>query len=173
MSTDDRLQVAYLKANTSLTESLDANPRLATYVRSLELRKFYSKADDMQISTARIIQRLSQVNALCIVILGQLNPLLKVALTDIFKAPSVTRLSFEIFTIMDFGEMASLLSHVTHLKTLEVGNFACGHCTDHPLLDPIPTIPPRSIEIDHLLLRIEDHGPRYHSRLMKWFQRET
>ncbi|KAE9388008.1 hypothetical protein BT96DRAFT_1004581 [Gymnopus androsaceus JB14] len=91
--------------NSYLTRRLDAlfseKPHLASYVH--------------------VVQRLSNLRHLSLLVVNWdiLSPLLKTALTAVFRAPSLTQISLARFDISAFAELASLLSSSVHLKVLD------------------------------------------------------
>ncbi|KAE9399148.1 hypothetical protein BT96DRAFT_939669 [Gymnopus androsaceus JB14] len=84
--------------------------------------------DALCTSTAEVIDRLSIVKklSLCDVFWDVLLPSLRVALTGMFRAPSVTEVFFRQFVIHAFADLASLMSHLTQLKVLKVVEMICG-----------------------------------------------
>ncbi|KAE9406205.1 hypothetical protein BT96DRAFT_1014987, partial [Gymnopus androsaceus JB14] len=105
-----------------LVAIFNANPRLALYVQSLQLLKFDGDDEAFYTAAANVIRRLSNVNRLSLLFVDwqALPSLLKTALTEMFRAPSLTQVSLAMFTIHSFAELASLLSYMTHLKVLEI-----------------------------------------------------
>ncbi|KIK70103.1 hypothetical protein GYMLUDRAFT_213194 [Collybiopsis luxurians FD-317 M1] len=168
------LATAFLAAYERLLAIYDAKPHLATYARTLELRQYEKPSrtvdakelqETLQTCTAKVIQRLTNITNLSILRLNwsQINPPMRAALTGVFQIPSVVRVSLSLFAIPTFAELASLLSHVTHLKVLKITFLAC-HNWDIPLPpspadDSNPDVrsistsppPPRSIHLDELV----------------------
>lgn len=165
---------SYLDSLTRLTTFFDAKPHLATYVRSLMLHDFDHRAKEVHIPTAVIIQRLSAVKELSFdsVNWTLLSPLLKEALTNLVKAPSMTRLSLCKFSTREFSELGTLLSLAIHLKTLRVLEST----PQSPICKITTPSPPRSIKLDDLLLQIESPEPHHHPpsglTFSEWLQEE-
>ncbi|KAE9397851.1 hypothetical protein BT96DRAFT_995410 [Gymnopus androsaceus JB14] len=114
----------YLKTTGRLDALFPEKPYLASYVQSLELRWFDfvdQGACNIHTATAKVVRRLPNVNKLSFfrVYWNRLSPLLKVAVTDLFRVPSLTQVSITEFSIDAFTELASLLCYTTHLKVLK------------------------------------------------------
>ncbi|KAE9392260.1 hypothetical protein BT96DRAFT_277575 [Gymnopus androsaceus JB14] len=140
----------FLKLNAVLLES----PHLASYVQSLVLQFGNATITEaLNDVTASIVQQLSNVNSLSLsfVFWDRFSLPLQVALKDIFRAPSLTRVTLYEFSIPTFHELASLLSHATHLKALCV-QVDCGYDMPRSAIDAIgaTSFPPRSIQLDRL-----------------------
>ena len=107
-----RLDNFYLDPCERLVATFNANPRLALYVRSLQLLKFDGDDEAFYTAAANVIRRLSNVNRLSLLFVDwqALPSLLKTALTEMFRAPSLTQVSLAMFTIRSFAELGSLLS---------------------------------------------------------------
>ncbi|KAE9390373.1 hypothetical protein BT96DRAFT_1002334 [Gymnopus androsaceus JB14] len=102
----------YIADNARLIALFDKNPRFATYVQAVNLRCFCKSMSvsprdhDGYDSTARVIQRLLNVNQLSFI------------LVEWDKLSSSLNIS-------KFAEFASLISHATHLKELRFGSLEC------------------------------------------------
>ena len=171
----------FLEANSRLGTILDGNPRLVSYIRSLELRNFAvwvaCKEDlvayePIRNSTAEIVLRLFNVEELSLqhMAWNTLAPVLRAALAKVLKAPTLTRISLELFAVDNLSTLISLLSDAVYLKVLKLnridledrtlfGNFII------PESDP-NLVPPRSIKLSQLSITfIPD--------LSDWFQHES
>ncbi|KAE9391937.1 hypothetical protein BT96DRAFT_944997 [Gymnopus androsaceus JB14] len=109
---------------------LDKNPGLASCVRCLELRDIKARlveGDAIYVSIAGLINQLSNVKKLLLfdVDWDALSVSLELALTRMFKAPSVTEVVLENFGIATFADLTSLLSHLANLKVLKVVGLSC------------------------------------------------
>ncbi|KAE9397850.1 hypothetical protein BT96DRAFT_995409 [Gymnopus androsaceus JB14] len=163
---------AYVKATARLDSLFAEKPYLASYVRSLELRRFiYFATDtsDLHTATVDVVRRLSNVNNLSFVHVRWecLSSLLQAALAEICKTPSVTRFSTFDFYIPRFAELASLLSHMGSLRVLDAGGAI--YYDPYPLPNILSTLgihPPRSIQLDELGL---SNGRRF----IDWFQQDS
>ncbi|KAE9391075.1 hypothetical protein BT96DRAFT_1024271 [Gymnopus androsaceus JB14] len=151
-------------------ESLDANPRLGSYVGYLDLElpfPFAGNVDQWELLytfTAEIVQRLSNLHTVFLqhIIWDSISLPLREVLSHMFEAPSLTRIYFHSFSIQKFSQLASLLSQMKHLKRLEVAGLICdGWDVPNALISPGPlsesglegTGPPsRFIRLNHLLL---------------------
>lgn len=160
---------AYVIANARLIASFESNPRLATYVRSLKLRNRCSTGTqysdpEVVASTVRIVQRLSNVIHLSLSHLDwdSLSPSLREALCNVFKAPSLTRITLNHFHIRMFAETATMLSHTTNLKVLKISPVFCHNWT---LPETFMTTSP--------LLRLDKLRLDYvNSPIASWIQRK-
>lgn len=172
---DDTKTQSYLNSLTRLITFSHSKPRLATYVRCLILHDFDHVSKEVHISAAFIIQRLSAVNELSFDLVNWtlLSPSLKEALTNLVRAPSMTRLSLCKFSTREFSELGSLLSQAIHVKTLRVLEST----PQSPVCNITALSPPRSIKLDDLLLQIESpelhhHPPPTRLTLSEWLQKE-
>lgn len=128
----------FVEAIYRLIVSLDEKPILASYVQCLELQNFDGvgkatpgyRINDACTSVAEVVNRLSRVRKLsmfCIKWEG-LSSMLRTALTSMFSAPSITKITFHSFTIPTITDFASLLGywellgHSVHLKALDLVN---------------------------------------------------
>ncbi|KAE9395716.1 hypothetical protein BT96DRAFT_922653, partial [Gymnopus androsaceus JB14] len=168
---------SFLKIN-----AIFANPRLASYVQSMKLQQFTASWTNetliasLHAAAASIVQRLPNVNMLSLesVTWEALSPLLKVALTDVFKTPSLTQIAFFMVSVPNFAQLASLLSHATHLRVL------CPDVWYDNISIPVElnvdvivasSHPPRSIQLD--LLQFRRPSSSVHVDIfLNWFQRD-
>ncbi|KAE9401474.1 hypothetical protein BT96DRAFT_992028 [Gymnopus androsaceus JB14] len=154
----------YLEANCRLIASLDENPRLVSYIQSLELRDFAVWKEDIAYvsihnSTAEIVLRLSNVEKLSFqhMMWNNLSPRHKAALANMLKAASITRI------------LVSLLSHAVHLKVLKLGRVALGDSAFENFILPESdhrVVLPRSIKLSQLTISFTPD-------LTDWFQHES
>ncbi|KAE9397831.1 hypothetical protein BT96DRAFT_921162 [Gymnopus androsaceus JB14] len=169
--------IVFPTATRRLDASFSEKPYLASYVRILELRSFaqFNAAPPehaVYVATASLVRRLSNLNSLSFssVSWESLPPLLQAALTEICKAPSVTRLSAIHFNISTFVEMASILSCMKNLKVLHI-NVLCDDWNVPNSLSELEieeaNLPPQSIQLDELRLDINE--PCF----MDWFQQDS
>ncbi|KAE9397825.1 hypothetical protein BT96DRAFT_1020492 [Gymnopus androsaceus JB14] len=127
----DTLVDAYLKTTRHLDTLFAEKPYLASYVRSLKLKRFLTQTDydNKQVTVpevvytaaASLVRRLSNLSSLSFdyVFWEGLPPLLQAALTEICAA-SLTQFSASYFYIPTFAELVSLLSCMRSLKILDV-----------------------------------------------------
>lgn len=172
----------YLKTAELLTASFNSNPRLASYVQSLTLLKFREFPDSctgyqdaVYTVTTDIVHRLSIAGNLNKVMLlvswNDLSSMLKVALTSMLKAPSITELWLSQFYIATFTEVVALLSHMSHLKGLKLGLFCDGW--DIPSspssleLGSLEGTLSRNIKLDELSLQGDDESIAFATWLQK------
>lgn len=154
----------YLKANSRLIEAIEANPRLGTYVRSLDLtltspspNTTIDQLEALYTSTAGVIQRLPNVDTLTFLQLDwdMISPLLRDALSHTLMAPSLTRVHFNVFCIRQFSQWTSLVSQMTRLKVFEVDSLVCNNW-DMPNVpvagSSYPGTSSRSIQLNDLSL---------------------
>ncbi|KAE9397852.1 hypothetical protein BT96DRAFT_1020512 [Gymnopus androsaceus JB14] len=165
----------YLEADRRLDALFSEKPHLASYVRSLKLTSFLVDYDtepampaEACTATASLVQRLSEVNklAFCFLEWEILPPLLKVALTELCKASSLTQFTTINFEIPTFTELASLLNDMRSLKVLVLH---VSMYSDH--WDALNSLPesvtkPRRIQLTDLRLISYVH------RFMTWFQQD-
>lgn len=167
----EALSKVYVKSTEQLVGYIDANPRLASYVRSLHLAMFcnISQTVDWEAvytSTAMVIRRLSNVESLSLSCIswGSLSPSLTDSLIKMLRAPSVTRIFISNFNIPAFDDCALLLTQATNLKGLVVNNM---FCNDWALPEnPYLLTPSRLIQLDEL----ETDSS---SVFASWFQQDT
>ncbi|KAE9408641.1 hypothetical protein BT96DRAFT_913787 [Gymnopus androsaceus JB14] len=174
MKNFDELVDAYLKTTRHLDMLFAEKPYLASYVRSLEIRSESYNAATPEVvytATASLVQRLSNVNNLSFfrIVWQLLPPLLQEALTELCKAPSVTRFSAIHFNIPTFAELVSLLSRMRNLKVLGVDML----CNDWNMPNSLSELeieeashPPQSIQLDEMRVC---NTPRF----MKWLQQDS
>ncbi|KAE9388496.1 hypothetical protein BT96DRAFT_1004141 [Gymnopus androsaceus JB14] len=126
LRTDD-----YLKTTERLVAAFDAQPRLESYVRSLELRGFWSTNTRVDAATASVVQRLANMNDLTLSSINWtvLSPMLKAKLTGIFQSPSLRQVFSRDLHMPAFAELASLLACARHLKVLDLS----ADCVDSTL----------------------------------------
>ncbi|KAE9405700.1 hypothetical protein BT96DRAFT_915909 [Gymnopus androsaceus JB14] len=160
----------YLEMTERLISSFDANPSLASYVRSFKL---------LTAATANIVHRLANLNvekvALDLDEWNGVSPSLKEALVNMLRAHSVTRLSLTRFLIT-FKDLASLLSHMPHLKVLDLGIFFQDWDVPNSSLESnvegavasTAHCPPRSIQLHQLRLASENELISFAT----WFQQD-
>ncbi|KAF5390062.1 hypothetical protein D9757_003771 [Collybiopsis confluens] len=153
----------FLAANERLVDLFDDKPHLTKFVKTLELRQYEkpSRTRDarelqqaLQISTANVIRRLSDITNLSIFRLtwSNLNDTLKDALVQAFSAPLLTRVSLSLVAIPTFAELASLLTRVKLLKVLKITFLACHNWDIPPPAAPAENcVPPRSIHLNELV----------------------
>lgn len=167
----EALSKNYVKTTEQLVGYIDANPRLASYVRSLSLAMFCNISqivdwEAVYTSTAMVIRRLSNVESLSFSCIswGSLSPSLTDSLMEMLRAPSVTRIFISTFDIPTFSDCASLLTQATDLKGLVVNDM---FCSDWTLPEKsYPPTPPRLIQLDEL----ETDST---SVFASWFQQES
>ncbi|KAE9397829.1 hypothetical protein BT96DRAFT_921159 [Gymnopus androsaceus JB14] len=122
-------------------------------------------------ATISLVRRLSSLNSLSFNVISweSLPPLLKAALTEICKAPSVTQFSANHFYISIFAELASLLSRMKSLKILDLDmihyNWEMPNFLSELGIEE-DSLPPRSIQLDELRLYNARH-------FMDCFQRDS
>ncbi|KAE9397872.1 hypothetical protein BT96DRAFT_50721 [Gymnopus androsaceus JB14] len=161
----------------------DAKPHLASYVQSLELRRFCEPEQDaLHAVTAKVIQRLTDVKKLSLFRVNwdsyTLSPLLKETLAEVFKAPSLNEVSS--VQSCPFPELAYLLSHAAHLKVLNVDEGWVSGDSDSeddddenrlvgPLIVDTGVNPPHSILLDEL--RIGNSGLIY--LFISWLRQDS
>lgn len=131
---------AFLETSELLLSSFNTNPSLVSYVRSLQLIKFRKLPESAMCyqeavynATASIVQQLSNCNVDKVKLLVHWNDLshsLKASLTGMLRSPSITSLTLSQLYISTFAEVASWLSHMPHLKALNVQMF--GNSWDVP-----------------------------------------
>ncbi|KAE9386377.1 hypothetical protein BT96DRAFT_1006148 [Gymnopus androsaceus JB14] len=161
---------SFLKTKTErLIAIFDEKPHLASSVRflGLHLQLYATILPENLAEAAKVIQRLSGVDAIQLTYFRweTLSPLLRMALIDVLKAPSLTRITLFEFTIPTFVELASLLGQATHLKALSVkrGDF---NRIRIPITSDMVINPPRSIKLDELETDDID-------AFISWFQDES
>ncbi|KAF9071888.1 hypothetical protein BDP27DRAFT_1418698 [Rhodocollybia butyracea] len=188
----EELFEAYLAANKRLLLIFDENPRIPTYIRSLELLQFDKfertrlpvipqvNSEEFHASTARVISRLSNVENLLFLSVNwaQFSPVLKAAVVNLFSAPSITRVTLSMIAIPKFAELASLLGCIKNLKALKVSFLTCTDWDvpvpeesleeDNALISMNPA-PPKSIHLDQLL---HFHSVNVRS-FAAWFQQPS
>lgn len=154
-----------------------ADPRLASYVHSLEIHciiQTLSTLDRVTLDAAiaSIVQRLPNVKKLSLkrVVWKALSPLLKEALTDMLKLPSLKQLSLGWFMrTCSFTEVSSLLYNATHLKVLsivglDIWNFQAG-------VDLEGMSATRPIRLDRLYFS-PSFSSMYVHHLLAWLQQD-
>ncbi|KAE9400938.1 hypothetical protein BT96DRAFT_619575 [Gymnopus androsaceus JB14] len=157
-----------------LIAMFDEKPYLASYVCSLEVVHYRPEDFFSQEATplaAQVIQRLSKVKHVLLyhcekVILSDFS-ILREALYDLFNLPSLTRVTVQECRFGTFAEVASLLSHATHLKALTIDSLGCFD-TDLPTSsDLMPNLPPKSIKLDEFVVTAGAFS------LTPWFEQES
>lgn len=158
---------SYMKLTGQLISSFDANPLLATYVQSLELRGIIQTYEDRMDNAANIIRRLTNVKELSFFAIywGVLSPSLKASLADLFSAPPLTQISFNGVCMPTFSELAAILSHAKYLKVLNLGvAFYDKDAVTLELEAEQTGLAPCSTQLNELTLDVD-------SGLITWFQK--
>ncbi|KAE9383073.1 hypothetical protein BT96DRAFT_930037 [Gymnopus androsaceus JB14] len=149
----------------------------ASYVQLLKLYNFYGYLVEeatvtfLHAAAALIIQRLSKARVNKVHISGvawyRLRISLKSALTDIFRAPSLTEVQLFYFPIFTFAELAS--GYATHLKVLHVsGDWDIRDGSSILQSHMEKSVAPRSIQLDQLGL---GYIPRFD--FLTWLQQDS
>lgn len=161
-----------LEANYPSLERLIAifneKPHLASSVRYLALDlNLIALMVPIQVSIAEVIQRLSNVNKIQFrnVNWHTSSPLLRTAMSDVLKLPYLTRVTISWLIVPKFADMASLLSHATHLEALEVRFLYFDEGT-LPNPSALAANLPRSIKLNEFVT--DDIGT-----FTWWFQQES
>ncbi|KAE9393792.1 hypothetical protein BT96DRAFT_999153 [Gymnopus androsaceus JB14] len=155
----------------------DEKPYLASYVRSLEVVHFRpddlsSKLEEAAPLASQVIHRLSYVEHILLYdceknMLSEF-PVLREALYDIFNLPSLTRVTIQHCRFGTFIELASLLSHATHLKVLTIGSVGCFDRNLPSTSDLMSNVPPRSIKLEEFAVTASGFF-----NFIPWFEQES
>lgn len=130
---------AYIKSNDGLIRLFNNNPRLASYVRFLELRNFdrpipYSarlmyNQEAIHDSTAILVRLFTNLDSLSLFRMNwiALSPFLQSALGGLFRDPEtrMTRVTLALFAIPRFEELVGLLGGLRCLRALKVSFLNC------------------------------------------------
>lgn len=170
----------YLKISESLAAIFAKTPRLASYVRLLELQNFtkpnFQAKPELLNAFVSIVQHLSDVKQLELFDVNWkfLSPSLRSALTGLIRANSLTGITLLFFSIPTFAELVSLLGENTYLKVLET-NVTCdvwdvpdSSTFESDMDRTVATNPPRSIRLD----RLQFHGQTQISSFLTWFRQD-
>lgn len=171
----------YLKISEFLAALFAGNPRLASYVRLLELQHFTKPnirvKPELLNAFVSIVQHLSDVKKLELFDVNWkfLSPSLRSALTDFIRTNSLTGITLLFFSIPTFAELVSMLGENTFLKVLET-NVTCDvwDIPDSSILESdmdqtVATNPPRSIRLD----RLQFLGQNQISSFLAWFRQDS
>lgn len=167
----------YLAETRKLVALFESSPRLASYVRFLELHNFYNingNLNELHAATANVIQPLSNLNHVKLTHISWtvLSPTLKTALAKVIRrSSSLTEFTISSFFRASRAEMTLLLNKMPrqltslHLASISLDDLDQG--TDEEEMEQ-NDLSSKSIQLENLTLSSCDA-----ETFMDWFREDT